>query len=148
MVAIRPARLADEEALATLFRRSALWNEAGRDDLLAHPETLEYALPPQGLASVRVAVEGERVIGFATGVDGDGFVELDDLFVDPDQMRQGVGRALIEDMKAVARDRGVDRIEVTANPNALAFYQEVGFVTVGEARTRFGTAPRMRLTLG
>jgi hypothetical protein len=40
------------------------------------------------------------------------------------------------------------RIEVVANPQAVAFYEAVGFVEDGEAQTRFGPAPRMSLALG
>jgi hypothetical protein len=41
----------------------------------------------------------------------------------------------------------VSRIEVTANPHAMAFYERAGFVPDGTAETRFGAAPRMRLDL-
>jgi hypothetical protein len=33
-----------------------------------------------------------------------------------------------------------------ANPQAGGFYERVGFVSAGEAQTRFGPAPRMALT--
>ncbi len=33
---------------------------------------------------------------------------------------------------------------VTANPNALAFYEETGFVVTGHVDTRFGPGLRMR----
>jgi ribosomal protein S18 acetylase RimI-like enzyme len=54
-------------------------------------------------------------------------------------MRTGVGRELIDDAVRIARERGALRIEVDANPQALPFYEAVGFLTTGEARTRFGT---------
>jgi hypothetical protein len=34
-----------------------------------------------------------------------------------------------------------------ANPQAVAFYEAVGFKPAGEAQTRFGSAPRMSLTV-
>ncbi|MGN6172171.1 MAG: GNAT family N-acetyltransferase, partial [Streptosporangiaceae bacterium] len=71
--------------------------------------------------------------------------ELEDLFVDPEWMGQGAGRALVQDLVAIARQRGVRRIEVTANPHALAFYEKAGFVVGREVGTRFGPAPRMHL---
>ena len=37
---------------------------------------------------------------------------------------------------------------MTANPHAMAFYRSVGFVDDGVAETRFGPAPRMRLSVG
>ncbi|HEV2372668.1 MAG TPA: GNAT family N-acetyltransferase [Streptosporangiaceae bacterium] len=75
---------------------------------------------------------------------GDAF-ELEDLFVEPGWMRRGIGRALVLDMIAIARGRGIGRVEVTANPHALAFYEKAGFVVYREVATRFRTAPRMRL---
>ena len=65
----------------------------------------------------------------------------------PGWMRQGIGRALVLDLIAIARGRGTTRVEVTANQHALAFYEKVGFVVYREDATRFGPAPRMRLAV-
>jgi GNAT superfamily N-acetyltransferase len=73
--------------------------------------------------------------------------ELDGLFVEPDRMRSGVGRRLVEDAKRIAGERGATRIDVVANPQAVAFYEAVGFKPAGEAQTRFGWAPRMSLAV-
>ena len=37
------------------------------------------------------------------------------------------------------------RIDVAANPHALAFYEAVGFVVDGVAETEFGVGTRMRI---
>jgi ribosomal protein S18 acetylase RimI-like enzyme len=47
----------------------------------------------------------------------------------------------------VLRVRGVTRLEVTANPDALGFYRAAGFVETGRADTEFGPAPRMALAI-
>jgi ribosomal protein S18 acetylase RimI-like enzyme len=60
-------------------------------------------------------------------------------------MGAGVGRSLIEDAMRIARDRGATRIEVVANPEAVAFYQRLGFTGHEQVPTRFGPARRMRL---
>jgi hypothetical protein len=73
--------------------------------------------------------------------------ELDGLFVEPRWMRTGVGRRLIADAVEIARERGAARIDVVANPQAVAFYAAVGFTAAGEAQTRFGPAPRMSLSV-
>jgi GNAT superfamily N-acetyltransferase len=72
--------------------------------------------------------------------------ELDGLFVEPGNMRRGVGRALVEDAAARASASGAAYLEVTAGP-AQGFYERVGFNLVGAARTRFGPAVRMRREL-
>lgn len=67
--------------------------------------------------------------------------------VEPERMKQGIGRALVRDLIAIARGRGIGRVEVTANQHALAFYEKAGFVLYREDVTRFGPAPRMRLDI-
>jgi N-acetylglutamate synthase-like GNAT family acetyltransferase len=95
-----------------------------------------------------VSVDG-KVLGFATGRRLErGVVELEDLFVDPDWMRRGIGRTLVADQVALAERQGIARIEVTANPHADAFYRSVGFVDVGQVETQYGPAARMELTAG
>jgi hypothetical protein len=59
--------------------------------------------------------------------------------------RSSLFNELVLDMIAIARGRGIGRVEVTANPHALAFYEKAGFVVYREVVTRFKPAPRMRL---
>jgi len=97
---------------------------------------------------VRVAEQSGAVVGFAVVLEcsGEGY-DLDGLFVEPDRMCAGIGRRLVEDATRIARERGATRIDVVANPQAVAFYEAVGFTHVGETRTRFGSAPRMSLRI-
>jgi ribosomal protein S18 acetylase RimI-like enzyme len=60
-------------------------------------------------------------------------------------MRNGIATLLMHDVARTARQRDITRIEVIANPYALAFYQYLGFRPTGEAPIRFGLAPRMYL---
>jgi GNAT superfamily N-acetyltransferase len=104
------------------------------------------ATGPLAGGRTRVAVEDDgTIVGFATTLLIDGAVELEDLFVEPRRMRQGVARRLVEDALNLARILGVGSVQVTANPHAMAFYTSVGFVSDGTAQTRFGPALRMRL---
>jgi ribosomal protein S18 acetylase RimI-like enzyme len=81
--------------------------------------------------------------GFATTTRSDQVVELVDLFVDPECMRQGIARSLLDDVVVHARTTGARRIEVDGNPHAQAFYTAVGFVTGSMVVTEFG--PGLRL---
>lgn len=110
--------------------------------LLAHPDALE--LPDVGMTDGRtcaaVATDGS-VVGCITVVPGDGSaLELEDLFVDPSWMRQGVARALMAEVMATAKHAGSAYIEVTANPHADGFYRSIGFEPVHECETPFGPA--------
>jgi len=146
-LAIRDAGPGDMATLRDVYRRSSLSNDGDRQGLLAHPEFLE--LSEQGVADgrTRVADADGRVIGFATWLGTGDVTEIEDLFVDPDWMRRGVGRSLVQDLIALARRRGVRRVEVTGNPHARAFYAEVGFTVDFEVGTALGPGPRMHLDL-
>ena len=106
-------------------------------------------LGPEGLNEGRtlVAEQDGSVVGFATWADADGVTELEDLFVDPDWTRRGIATALVKGIAEVIRARGVERLEVTANPHAMGFYTAIGFIPCGVASTEFGHAPRMVLTI-
>lgn len=135
---IRNAIAGDVDTLREVFRRASMSVEGDRDLLAAHPEWLKW--DDAMLPFTRVAVVDGQVVGFVSAYSIDDFLELEDLFTDPDWMRQGVATALIEDIA----HRGL-RVEVTANPNALGFYESVGFVVGGVANTPGGPVPRMYL---
>jgi len=142
---IRRADLADLDAIRAIFRAASLSNEGDRAALLAHPEVLEFPEDAVVDGRIRVAVDDDgTVVGFAGITPYADAWELDDLFVDPARMRRGVATALVRHLVAEA---DVPRIEVTANPHAMAFYRSVGFVDGGVAATRFGPAQRMRLSV-
>ena len=144
---IRLGTPADLAAASSVYRRASLSNEGDRDNLLAHPEFL--ILGPEGLAEGRthVAEQDGTVVGFATWAEADGTVDLEDLFVDPDYRRRGIASELVRRIAEVLRARGVQRLEVTANPHAMEFYRSAGFTDCGTADTDFGAAPRMVLML-
>ena len=143
---IRDSTDSDVDALRDVFRRASLSNPGDRPLLVGHPEHLVWS-PAPSLAT-RVAVVDGSIAGFAstTGPVA-GVAELEDLFVAPESMRSGVGRALIADAGARVRTLGARAIEVTGNEHALAFYEAVGFVRIGTAPTAGGNAPRLRLAL-
>jgi GNAT superfamily N-acetyltransferase len=131
---IRSSTADDLPAIRDVFRRAALSNEGDRAWIAAHPD--EFGLDETNVVEgrTRVAVIEGEIVGFATLVGS----ELEDLFVDPDWMRQGIATALVLDLAAA-----VPRIDLTANPHALAFYESVGFVEDGVAKTSGGPAVRM-----
>ncbi len=73
-------------------------------------------MDPACTMKMRLAVAGDRLVGFAihqhhpsSWVLGDDCY-LEDLFVSPAARGQGAGRALIEDLMALARARGWHRL--------------------------------------
>jgi len=131
---IRSATADDLPAIRDVYRRASLSNEGDRAWIEAHPD--EFALDETNAIEgrTRVAVVDGQIVGFATLVGS----ELEDLFTDPDWVRQGIATALVRDVAAT-----VPRIDLTANPHALAFYESVGFVADGVVETSGGPAVRM-----
>ena len=146
VASIRDGRPDEALALESLQRRSSdVWEEYRV--AAANPDAIEP--PHQAIAEgrVRVAADGSgRLLGFSVVLPvEDGRCELDDLFVEPDRMRLGVGRMLVRDLATRAAAAGASRVDVIANPNALGFYERLGFKVTGQVSTRFGSAPRMTL---
>lgn len=139
-IIVRSAVGGDADMLRRIFRSASLTDAGARELFAAHPEWLEW--DDSMLPFARVAVVDGRVVGFASVRPVDDFLELEDLFTDPEWMRKGVATALLTD---IAR-RGL-RIEVTASPQATRFYESVGFVVTGIAHTQGGPAPRMQLAV-
>ena len=143
---VRPGFPADLPVLRDVYRRASLSNSGNVAALLAHPEVLLLTDEAISEGRTRVATwTGDHIVGFATTLRAGRVRELEDLFVDPHWMRRGVGRRLVADVVAVAEREHVQRVEVTANPHALAFFENVGFVHDGEVGTRFGAGAQMHL---
>jgi ribosomal protein S18 acetylase RimI-like enzyme len=138
-----PNEKADLEALQ--LRASLVWEEY-RAPLLANPDAIELPAGAIEAGRVRVAVAEDGPTGFSVVMPVvDGACELDGLFVEPELMGRGIGRELIADV--VARSDGATRLEVTANPRAIGFYEKLGFQPGETVQTRFGAGLRMHLDL-
>jgi GNAT superfamily N-acetyltransferase len=64
-------------------------------------------------------------------------VKLDDVSVQPNRRGQGVGTAMLEQLKDQLRKEFVARIDVAVhidNPEAKRFYEKFGFVALNEER--------------
>jgi ribosomal protein S18 acetylase RimI-like enzyme len=140
---LRGALARERAALEALQQRASLNNAGDRAALLAHPDAIE--LPPEHIEHARVVERAGALAGFSVTLPGeDGAWELDGLFVEPEHMGGGLGRALVDDAARIAGERGAASIAVLANPHALEFYRRVGFTGTEEIATRFGPGYRMR----
>ena len=149
---IRTAVAGDLPQLQRLYQAAALSNAGDAPLLVARPEFLVFV--GGGIAEKRTRCatsssrDGDGLDGFATvAVDVHGGLELEDLFVDPTQRRQGIARQLVLDAAETGRQASYRWLSVTGNPHALAFYRAVGFVEVGRVSTQLGYGIRMRLDL-
>jgi putative acetyltransferase len=81
--------------------------------------------------STWIAVDDDAVVGFAD-VDEAGHVGM--MFVDPSVGRRGVGAALLEQVRAIAGERGQNRLSVDASITARPFFERHGFSVIREQR--------------
>ena len=79
-----------------------------------------------------VAVIDEDIVGFymLEGLSGTE-IELGALFVDPDHIGTGVGRALLDNAKCHAKKLGAHKLNIQGDPNAEKFYRAAGGVPTG-----------------
>ncbi|MFE3505066.1 GNAT family N-acetyltransferase [Kitasatospora sp. NPDC059146] len=142
---IRSARPDEAELLTAIaLRAKAYW---GYDEafMAACREELTLDAAAVERASTLVAEEGGRVLGFAALNGAPPSGELDLLYVEPDRIGRGVGRALFEEVRDRARALGLRRFTVDADPNAEPFYLAMGAVRIGS--TPSGSIPGRELPL-
>jgi ribosomal protein S18 acetylase RimI-like enzyme len=68
---------------------------------------------------------------------------LDDLWVRPEWIGRGLGRALFRHALASGQRQGAAVLEIEADPNAQAFYEKMGARKIRERRTEVNGSPRL-----
>jgi GNAT superfamily N-acetyltransferase len=150
MILLRPAR-PDEAAFLTelCLRSKAVW---GYDEHFMAACRSEVAMTPDTVAAscTMVAEISGRIVGVAQVSVHNSEAELDRLFIEPDSLRSGVGRGLLNWAKAEASKSGAAVLFVDSDPYAAAFYRrcgatDVGLVPSGSIPGR--SIPRLRFVL-
>jgi ribosomal protein S18 acetylase RimI-like enzyme len=100
---------------------------------------------------VYVAEEDGEIRGFyALSVDGDK-AELEHMWVTPACIGTGIGKELFLDAMERAAALNVRNVELSADPNAVGFYERMGAVPIGESESviddQIRKLPRMRTGL-
>lgn len=149
-VAIRPATPEDVPGVQRVARRG--WH-AAYDDVLGptavdrqvdawyDESTVRDAVERPSTTYV-VAVDDERVVGYASGAPANGPTDpatarLETIYVDPERWGEGIGSRLLAAVTERLRERGFRRVVISvlaANDLARAFYEANGF-DVLERRT-------------
>jgi GNAT superfamily N-acetyltransferase len=114
-VMIREAEASDEAAWRRLWMGYlAHLNATVPDEITAH--TWSRILSPGSPLFCRLAVAEHTIVGFAVCLLHEGswaltpHCYLEDLYVAPESRGRGAGRALIEDIRALAKARGWNRL--------------------------------------
>jgi GNAT superfamily N-acetyltransferase len=130
---IRTPRPDELSSLSDLcFRSKAVWGydaafmEACRGELTLDARDLQ-------LTPIAVAERDGKPIGVAQVKVVDDEADLLKLFVEPDVLHGGIGKALFAWATDVAKNLGARRMTIDADPDAAAFYRRMGAYDVGHA---------------
>jgi GNAT superfamily N-acetyltransferase len=100
---------------------------------------------------VFVAIVDDAFAGCCALVVSESLAELEHMWIYPEQMGKGVGRALFEHTSRRASELGFIQLELSADPNAEPFYERMGATRIGDIPAdMFGQSrvlPRMRVEL-
>ena len=129
---LRRATAADADAMTRIATRSkAVWGYDAAFMARCRDELTWDAGRLRDVAAV-VAVSNGEPLGFYVLGEGEaGAVELDAMFVCPERMRRGVGRALMHDAVRRARATGAPVLTIASDPHAEGFYLAMGARRVG-----------------
>jgi GNAT superfamily N-acetyltransferase len=150
-IALRPARLDECAVLDDIcFRAKAHWGydlafmEAVRHQIRVSPDAIA-----EGRAWVALGADGRP--GGVAQIDRLSPLEADLalMFVAPEQMGTGLGRALFAKACEIARGLGAQELLIDSDPQATGFYAAMGAVRIGAAPTGHAgrLLPRFRMEL-
>lgn len=132
---LRPARPDESADLSELMLRSKAHWGYGPDFMAKCVEALTFT--PERIANGQVmAAQCDRtddLFGVCEVVSLGRHASLEKLFVDPQVMGLGVGRALFDWAAQTAADAGCESMVIESDPDAEAFYERMGARRVGEA---------------
>lgn len=96
-----------------------------------------------GNNEVYVAMIDGKLAGCCALVLSEAQAELEHMWVNPEFMGNGVGKALFMRVKERAKDLNVPVLDISADPNAEGFYERMGATRIGEVRSDVGGQPRV-----
>ena len=134
----------DEAALLTEIAHAAKrhwgypesWIEHWKEDLTITPDFVANN-------EMYVAINGEEIAGCGALVMNDSLAELEHMWIRPEHMGNGVGRALFNQIVERAAVHNANFVELSADPNAEGFYQRMGATRIGEVCSEIEGQPRV-----
>ena len=120
------------------------WIEQWKFDLTITPDFISEN-------EVFVALIDGEIGGCCALVLTETLAEIEHMWIRPEHMGHGIGRALFEHARDRARERLAHLLELSADPNAEGFYERMGLKSVGEVAADVAghprVLPRMRMQL-
>jgi GNAT superfamily N-acetyltransferase len=138
---IRNTTEADVPVILELIRDLATYEREPDAVVVTEAGLREVLFGPKPSAEVLLALENAEPVGFAvyfhnfsTWLGRPGFY-LEDLFVRPEKRGKGYGRALLERLAQIAKERDCGRMEWAVldwNDPAIQFYRKLGAEPMNE----------------
>ena len=94
-----------------------------------------------------VAVDRRKPIAFYTLEQRNGNAWLENLWVMPEYIGKGIGKALFLHAVEQSRQRGLKALQLEADPNAIGFYKKMGMYKIGERQYEIEGQPRILPTM-
>jgi N-acetylglutamate synthase-like GNAT family acetyltransferase len=151
-VTIRRADLSEAEQLTAIAH--AAKRHWGYPESWIEKWSADLTITPEFLANheVFVAIANNAIAGCCALVVTGTLAEIEHMWIKPEQMGSGVGRALFEHARDRARELQLAVLELSADPNAEGFYERMGAERVGDVPAGMNgeaarVLPRMRINL-
>lgn len=131
---VRPATSNDASVLTELALRSKQSN--GYDDDFMAACRDELTVSAQDIENHEYWIaQSDRVVGCACLVinDNEREGEVHAFFVDPASQGKGIGRQLWAKLEHQARNKGIEKLILDADPNAVVFYEKLGFAITSQS---------------
>ena len=136
-IMIRKATLDDiNNGLLEVFIEGYRYHQNGRPDVfnIESDEQLKEVLINNfdRLENIVAIIDGKIVghLAYKIVKRNNGKLDIDELVIKEEYRKHGIGKALIEEAKKIAKDNDCSRIELNCwlfNENALAVYDHIGF---------------------
>ena len=115
---------------------------------------IDLTITPEFIADneVFVAIVNDSIAGCCALVVTGALAEIEHMWIKPEHMGSGVGRALFEHARERARELQLPMLELSADPNAEGFYERMGAKRIADIPASMNGAaarvlPRMRINL-
>ena len=145
MVDIQIRRAQPEEAdLLTEIAHAAKRHWGYPENWIQHWKA-DLTITPEFIANneMYVALNGEEIVGCCAIAFNESVAELEHMWIRPEHIGTGVGRALFLQVKERAANLKIPALEISADPNAEGFYKRMGAARIGEARSEIEGEPRV-----
>jgi GNAT superfamily N-acetyltransferase len=133
----------DDAAVLTRIAHDAKRHWGYPEHWIAHWQD-DLTISPDFVAANQVYVaesEGD-LLGFYALIVRDDKAELDHLWVSPEHIGTGVGKALFMHAMQRAAGRNVSEVEILSDPNAEGFYRKMGAYRISETVSEIDGQPR------